>query len=259
MAVEYIVSDPSAARRGWQATRLAPFSKQVRWVNNIAELQQSGGVSGVIFANELLDAMPVKRLCWDAGVKQWQELGVGYSGEALDWQILGPARATDVALLGELPNELLALLPHGFCREVSPTAMEWWKNAAEGLNQGCLLTFDYGFEREEFFLPGRDRGTLRSYQGHRVSDDLLSEPGRKDLTAQVDYSLIRSTGEAAGLKTVAFELQGRFWNGKIAEWMRSWGETMPGWFQSEIRQLSNLTHPDHFGRAFRVLQQQRPG
>ena len=42
-------------------------------------------MSGVIFSNELLDAMPVHRLGWDAAKKTWFEWGVTVDGGKFVW------------------------------------------------------------------------------------------------------------------------------------------------------------------------------
>src|SRR5206468_3687406 len=57
---------------------LENFADQVRWFDSLASLD-ADGVCGVIFSNELIDAMPVRRLGWDAAAQSWFEWGVGLS------------------------------------------------------------------------------------------------------------------------------------------------------------------------------------
>ncbi len=61
----------------------------VRWFESWNDVPPTG-VNGVIFANELLDAMPVHRLGWDAKDRKWFEWGVNCEGEEFAWtQMLG--------------------------------------------------------------------------------------------------------------------------------------------------------------------------
>ena len=251
--LEYVISEPSLTRREWQAERLAPFAGQVRWVGGLAP----NTVRGIIFTNELLDALPAHRLGWDAQRKVWFEWGVTEIQGELTWQRLeqSPSPPT-LALLPELPAELLAILPDGFTTEVNPAAIAWWRSAAAALAEGWLLTDDYGLLADEFFQPQRSAGTLRGYHQHRFADSLLAQPGEQDLTAQVNFTTIIRAGEAAGLLTEAFVSQRQWLTQIMGRTGRSPGDFAP-WDSARVRQFQTLTHPEHLGRAFSVLVQRR--
>ena len=87
--LEYWILEPSPRRRQWQEKTLARFNGRVRWFDSWGALPPTG-VHGVIFSNELLDAMPVHRLGWDAQNKTWFEWGVGTEGSQFVWQKLPP-------------------------------------------------------------------------------------------------------------------------------------------------------------------------
>jgi SAM-dependent MidA family methyltransferase len=126
--------------------------------------------------------------------------------------------------------------------------------AARALQRGKLMTIDYGRVNEA--VPESFQGTLRAYKNHRVTADLLAHPGEQDLTAHVNFSRIRAAGEAAGLQTEAVVTQEAFLT-NIAT--RLWRELGPAhaWGARQIRQFQTLTHPEHLGRRFRVLLQER--
>src|SRR5205823_2938276 len=69
-SLQYWIIEPSSRRHGWQKERLENFAHHVRWFKDLDALPP-GGVRGVIFSNELLDAMPVHRLGWDAALGRW--------------------------------------------------------------------------------------------------------------------------------------------------------------------------------------------
>ncbi len=157
---------------------------------------------------------------------------------------------------GRSLSALEDVLPDGFTLEVCPAAEAWWRDAASILDRGKLLTIDYGLTAEQFFAPERKDGTLRAYRGHRPISDVLGDPGQQDITAQVNFSALRAAGEAVGLKTDSFQTQTQFLT-QIAA--RLWDAEAPNGplAPDRARQFHILTHPDHLGRAFRVLVQSR--
>lgn len=252
-ALEYGIVEPSLRRRAWQGTTLGSLAEKVRWVADLDDFAP-GGVRGVIFANELLDAFPVHRLGWDARAGRWFEWGVGVEGERLAWTRLPELVAS---LPPGVPDAaaLQAVLPDGFTVVACPQAAQWWRRAAGALEHGRLLTFDYGLTAEECFAPQRTAGSLRAFSRHCVSGDVLADPGEQDLTAHVNFTTLQQAGEAAGLRTVGLVSQGQF----LVEVVRRIESAGAGgfWKPERTRQLGTLVHPQHLGRAFRVLVQER--
>ena len=147
------------------------------------------------------------------------------------------------------------MLPDGYIVESAPAAERWWRDAAGALAHGKLLAIDYGFTADEMFSPARARGTLRAYCRHHVNDDLLANPGEQDLTAHVNFSAIQKAGEDGGLKTEFFSSQAKFLTEIVAKAAQA--NSLGTWSPSQSRQFQTLTHPEHLGRAFRVLVQSR--
>jgi SAM-dependent MidA family methyltransferase len=207
----------------------------------------------------LLDAFPVHRLGWDAKNKCWFEWAVALDGERFCWaRSAGGPPANSLfagSLAGEPPALLLDVLPDGYTIEISPAAETWWREAAAALTRGKLLTIDYGYTDEERFSPSRTQGTLRAYSRHRVGDDLLADPGEQDLTAHINFSAIQKAGEAAGLKTEAFCTQPQFLTRVLQKCVAD--KSFASLDARQVRQFQTLTHPEHLGRAFRVLVQSR--
>lgn len=253
--LEYCILEPSARRRHWQQETLKQFSN-VRWLTGPLP-DGNAKLRGILFGNELLDAFPVHRLGWDARAKTWFEWGVKLESEKLAW-----CRGADLRFTTGLPSGLqhfppaiLDVLPDGYIIEMSPAAETWWRQAAGMMACGKLLAIDYGFSGQELLSPGRLRGTLRAYHRHRVTDDLLAFPGEQDLTAHVNFDAIEAAGWAAGLKTELFCTQPRFLTGILQAAMKE--KAFAQWTPSRTRQFQTLTHPEHLGRAFRVLVQNR--
>ncbi len=253
--LEYCIIEPSARRREWQSETLKNFAPRVRWFTDFANLKpktQNSKLTGIIFSNELLDAMPVHRFGWDAKNKKWFEWGVAVDGEKFIWAKMPESGLNPPSSIFDLPPSLLEVLPDGYALETSPAAENWWREAAGFLGRGKLLVIDYGLTADELFSPARANGTLRAYFRQHVSDDLLANPGEQDLTAHVNFSAIQKAGEEAGLKTEFFGTQTKFLT-QILE--RTLKEKSFEWSASRTRQFQTLTHPEHLGRAFRVLAQ----
>jgi SAM-dependent MidA family methyltransferase len=251
-SLEYWILEPSPRRRQSQKEILAEFPGRVRWFESWDALPPSG-VRGIIFSNELLDALPVHRLGWDAAGGKWFEWGVALEPGRYVWKKL-PKLENGVPV-PVLPAELLAVLPDGFTTEVCPAALQWWRRAAQTLRGGKLLAFDYGLTTEQFFTPERKDGTLRAYYRHHASRDVLERAGEQDITASVNFSAIRDAGESAGLVTETFATQEQFLTDIVATLadQPGFGE----WFFPHARQFQTLTHPEHLGRSFRALVQKR--
>ena len=256
-SLEYWIIEPSSNRQLIQRKEFSMFGARMRWGRSLSDLPGSG-VQGIIFSNELLDAMPVRRFGWDARAREWFEWAVGMRENRFGWEKLPVEPGSVRALLAEagllLPGEAMAHLPDQFTVEVSSAAASWWREAAARLRSGKLLAIDYGLKAEDYFAPQREAGTVRAFHRHHLNPDVLAHPGEQDLTAHVNFTHLQSVGEAAGLQTEGRLGQAQFLTG-IAR--RTWEDPsrFGPWTPSCLRQLQTLIHPEHLGRAFQVLVQ----
>ncbi len=285
--IEYGIIEPSLRRQEWQREKLGKFAPRVRWFADLKRLARAARHTSrheVIFSNELLDAMPVRRFGWDATAKAWFEWGVALEGEKFVWAklpcTLAPQSGERAGARGAFENlpsspGLLAVLPDGYTIETCPAAENWWREAAGVLKRGRLMTLDYGLGAGELFSPSRPGGTLRAYFRQHVVGDLLANAGEQDITAHVNFQAIQAAGESAGLATESFSTQAQFLTRILERAVKdkSFGEPVAskrlvspesggggsgdGWNVSRTRQFQTLTHPEHLGRAFRVLIQSR--
>ncbi|HKQ38542.1 MAG TPA: SAM-dependent methyltransferase [Verrucomicrobiae bacterium] len=231
--VEYWIVEPSENRQKWQQETLNEFAGKVRWFKALPD-----SVTGVIFCNELLDAMPFKRIGWDAKNQTWFEWCVT---QDLQW-----ARVPY-----PLPNdtEFTAVLPDGYGWEISVAAGKWWISAAHALRVGKLCAIDYFLEDHQVWRPERVNGTARAYRDHHVSNDLLADVGEQDITAHVHVTPLQKLAEKAGLTTEALITQAVFLTRILQQ-----GAPLP---EQYIGQFKTLTHPEHLGERFKVLIQSR--
>ena len=252
----YWLIEPSVDRQNRQRLKLENFSDQIRWFGS-SDAMPRESVRGVLFSNELFDAFPVQCLRWCSPRQRWIEWGVGWESDRFVWKPMDGQQDWTHSLLRagfEFGPELLAVLPDGFQLEISTRASEWWRSAAGALAGGKLVTIDYGWTSMERLEPSRAGGTVRGYSQHHLVDDVLAAPGEYDITAAVNFTQLQRTGEEAGLTTEEWIHQEEFLTRSAIDGIKS--GTL-GWTGERVRQLQTLIHPDHFGRAFRVLVQSR--
>jgi SAM-dependent MidA family methyltransferase len=252
--LEYRLLEASPARRTWQEETLRSWLPKVTWAPDMQSMGERP-VTGIIFSNEFLDALPVHRLAWSATRQHWQEGYVAVEGGAFSW-LWRPPAADLTEHLPQAPTSLAAVLPDGFTIEICPAAITWWRAAASILGRGKLLTLDYGLKAEERFQPKRAQGTLRAFRRHHAGADLLIQPGEQDLTAHVNFSALMEAGAAAGLRTDGLVRQSKFLTEIMAR-ARLAGEPFEPWDEKRTRQFQTLTHPEHLGHKFQVLIQSR--
>ena len=169
-------------------------------------------VTGCVLSNELLDALPVHRVRMERGTLRELYVGIqsdvadGYEGQLVE--VAGDPSAPD---LEQRLSDLGVNLADGQTAEICLLLDDWAASVASTLDTGFVLTIDYGRNAPDLYDPAqRPHGTLVTYRSHRQTDSPLADPGRQDITAQVDFTSVRLAGERAGLSTVGELSQGRF-------------------------------------------------
>jgi SAM-dependent MidA family methyltransferase len=95
--------------------------------------------------------------------------------------------------------------------EVNLAALEQLERIAAALDHGYVLTIDYGYTAEEIAGGRRfPRGSLMSYHKHQVFDDVLADPGGRDITAHVNFTALERRGEELGLASQGLRTQAQF-------------------------------------------------
>ena len=103
-------------------------------------------------------------------------------------------------------------------------------------------------------MKRRRQRRWRAYRRHRPAADILENPGQQDITAHVNFSVLRDVGQSFGLVSEPLQTQAQFLT-RIFEKVAKGQPDSSEWTQGQTRQFQTLTHPDHLGRAFRVLMQ----
>jgi SAM-dependent MidA family methyltransferase len=165
----YLILELSAElqqrQRASIARELPHLIEHVHWLENLPE----DPLTGVLFANELLDAMPVHR--FHVSERSIEQMHVAWEGQHFVWH-MQPADDTV-----RHRAEALAL-PTPYISEINLQAEAWVRSMGEHLRQGVLLLIDYGFPRAEYYHPQRNEGTLMCHYRHRAHHDPLILTGQ---------------------------------------------------------------------------------
>jgi SAM-dependent MidA family methyltransferase len=194
-ATRLTLIEDSPAARAAQAEVLGPHAALLdRSLSSLAGLQNP--VRGVIFANELLDAMPTHAVAMgDEGLR---EVFVDYR-DGRFVEVLGePSTPRIAAYLARAG----ATLAPGWRAEVNLAAEDWIASAARSLAAGFLLVIDYGHQESELYAASHSAGTLTMFSRHTAKGDLQA-PGSCDITAHVDLTAVQRAAEAEGMTLLA--------------------------------------------------------
>ena len=254
----YAILEPSAQLRQRQRERLqqqlppALFAR-VQWLDGPLPHDWDG----VLFANEVIDALPTPRFAIQGGEVFEEHVEVDDTSASTTGfaRVLRPADAFLTGAVRHLENRLGRSLPEGYRSEVLPQLPYWIQAVAGGLSSGAMLFVDYGYARAEYYQPERSDGTLRAFYRHRMHAQPLLYPGLQDLTASVDFTALAEAGVAAGFDFAGYCSQASFLlgNGLAAVLQRIESIDDVGERQRRTGEVKRLTLPSEMGERFQVM------
>jgi SAM-dependent MidA family methyltransferase len=211
--------------------------------------------AGVIFSNELLDALPVHRVVRSGG--ELREIYVALDGEGRLMESAGPVSTPKLA---EYFREQGIELAVGQEADAGLEAARWIEDAGHRLGRGFILTVDYGYAARELYDVARAGGTLLGYERHRTTEDWFRAPGEQDLTAHVNFTAIEMAGRRVGLEAVGLVSQSQFLLALAgANQLKDFEDAEASEAERYRTRLAfqELIHPDGMGETFRVLVQEK--
>ena len=241
----YDILEVSADLRARQKTlleeRLPHLVNRVHWLNTPPD-----NISGVVIANEVLDALPVHLVRWtDTRI---MERGVTHSGSAFEWQ----ERLPQIPALHQLAQHIN--VPDDTLSEISLAARGLVKTLSSRLHQGVLLFIDYGFGAREYYHPQRSCGTLMCHYRHHAHDDPFFLPGLQDITSHVDFTAVAEAAIDAELHLYGYTTQAHFLvNCGITDLLAETDPKNALDYLPLSAQLQKLTSPAEMGDLFKVI------
>ena len=224
---------------------LPDFVNSVQWLDDLPT-----SFDGVVIANELLDAMPVRRF----------HLKQGKTYEQYIAQRNGVLYFEDVPLDEPRLVERLALLQQqtslaevdDYTSEVNFYAEDWISTLAQRCHTAVILLIDYGYPRSAYYHAQRSSGTLMCHYQHRAHSDPLVLTGIQDMTAHVDFTAMADAALAGDLQVAGFTTQAHFlMNLGLLDKLAT--QTPSDASIQMVNEIKRLTLPTEMGEQFKVM------
>jgi len=233
---EYWILELSADLRQRQKSiiekSIPEFIDKVKWLDTLPEQ-----FSGVVLANELLDAMPVQ--LFQKAEKGINEVNVIWLDDKFVFKFNPSTDDRLMARLTDIEAELEIELAAGYVSEINFAAEDWLKSIAERLQQGDAQ---------------RKQGTLMCHYRHRTHPDAFVYPGLQDITAHVDFTAMADAALEENLKVIGYTNQVSFLMGAGLLELAALNDE--GGVQKQIEtasQIKKLTLPHEMGELFKVI------
>jgi SAM-dependent MidA family methyltransferase len=255
LPARYAILEPSADLRQRQQTRLrerlppAVFAR-VEWLQTPIPTRWNG----VVFANEVIDALPTSRFAILDGEVFEEYVALDATGGFV--RVDRPADALLAAAVRHVERQCERPFRDGYRSEVLPQLPYWLQAVIGGLDAGALLLIDYGYPRREYYDPRREDGTLRAFHRHRMVDNVFARVGLQDVTVSVDFTALAEAGTGAGFEFAGYCAQAGFLIGngleqRLAEHERHAADEAAR--HALRQQAKKLTLPGEMGERFQAI------
>ena len=213
----------------------------------------------LIIGNEFFDALPIRQfIATKTGFcERMVDMGKGEGNFVFSRGKALPR------LPGDYPETEPGTIPEGSIIEQCPLAQKLMRDIALKITRqgGAGLFIDYGYERpkkESGFCAG---DTLQAVLSHAYHD-VLSSPGKADITAHVDFTTLAKIARSAGVEVPAIVNQRLFLNqmgGLVRVRQLCQHATDSAQKKTLMRSYERLTSLKEMGRLFKVMALVSPG
>ena len=197
--LEFISVEKSAYHRDFQSKLLKDFEN----IKFYEDLESVNNITGIIYSNELFDALPINLIRKVDG--EIFEVYITVINEKVKEVLRKPSEE----ILSYL-KDLSIDLPDGMTTEINLMAKNLIQDIGKRLNKGFVFTVDYGYPSKELYKPYRMRGTLICYYKHTYNENFYQNVGLQDITSHVNFSALVFYGKQVGLDFVGFTDQAHF-------------------------------------------------
>ena len=216
------------------------FSK-IQWIDELPEQYE-----GIIFCNELLDALPVDLIKKESG--KYYQKGIGVENHVLIWK---DKLIEDISNYDEID---LKNLPDNYLAEYPLHIKNWLNKISQSVSKGIVFIIDYGFNHTEYFHEQRSQGTLMCHFKHYVHDNPLIQVGIQDITTHVNFSYVAREASKLGLNVSGFISQANFLiNCGILNLLEKINLEDSTLYMKSVSEIQKLLSPSEMGDLFKVM------
>lgn len=245
----YYILEVSGFLRHHQKTlfeqEIPEYLSRIQWLDS----WPTSPFSGVIIANEVLDAMPVHRFLRSSdnileSMIVWDETQQACVEKFCASQ--------DPTLIDYVTTHIPSSYAP-YCSEVNLLLPGWFQACYQALEEGIILCFDYGFPRHEYYLPERNQGTIMCHYQHRAHPNPLIHIGEQDITAHVDFTHVAEAAHDAGFTVAGYTNQASFLvNAGMLSLLENSLQT-PQQKANSLQAVKKLLQPHEMGELFKVI------
>lgn len=177
------------------------FFARIIWLDTLPS-----AFTGIIIANEVLDALPVH--CFQIENNEIKERCVTVENNQFTWCLRTPTKPQLTERVLELKKHYH--LPEQYASEMNLHLPTFIKQLISTLTKGMVLFADYGYGQQEYYHPKRSKGTLTCFYQHKKYENPLWYPGLFDITAHVDFTSVIENAIDHGCELNGYTSQAAF-------------------------------------------------
>jgi SAM-dependent MidA family methyltransferase len=222
------------------------LAARVRWLQCLPE-----SFSGMVLANELLDAMPVSRFrIIETGP---QESFVTQDEQGLRETFEEPTTPGLAETVQAIETSVRGLCID-YVSELNLRQGPWLQSLGGIMRHGAVLLIDYGYPQSEYYHPQRNTGTLMCHYRHRAHPDPFLWVGLQDITSHVDFSALSEAGHRAGFDLAGYTTQAHFLMATGLDQILAASDPNDLTRHMQLVQgVKRLTLPSEMGERFKVM------
>lgn len=167
----------------------------VHWLDTLPQEP----ISGVIIANEVIDAMPVTKFLYADNTLQ--EYFVTCTDNEFSYVLQSPSPELQAAFINAKIKDYII---QPYSSEINPWLQPWLSSISNCLHTGAILLCDYGFNRVQYYHPQRNQGTLICHHKHKTITNPFLNIGLQDITAHVDFTHVAEVASVNNLHIAGY-------------------------------------------------------
>lgn len=241
--VSYILVESSKYHQQWQRKVLASFNN-ISYRNDLTDAHK---IKGIVFSNEFFDAFPVHVIEKING--HLYEVMVTVLNDAFEEKLV-PLENEEI--FSYLSKQQMTI-KEGQRIEIPLPMMRYYKQLCEKIEQGVLLTIDYGYTNKEWAEAIHRQGSLRGYRQHRMTTNVLRNPGRMDLTTHIHWDALQH--DTFQTHRLIPQTEFLLYSGILEEWKHTDSADPFSVEQKRNRAIRTFLEPGQISGSFQALLQ----
>lgn len=245
LPAQYVIVEVSADLKQVQKQQVSQLGPELQALVVWQDAPPAEPFEGLVFANEVIDALPVEVFKYEDSCFQRLMLTSKQGQLEECWE------AFPTAMEEQLMQMNLGL-SDGYRSEFLPNLSAWLDSVTNSLTRGWAFFIDYGYGRPHHYHPQRNTGTLVCQRRHQANFNPYQDIGLQDITAFVDFTAVAEGLQHAGFSIDGFSTQGDFLvNAGIQDFLDPNADYRE--YYQLVAEMKQLVLPEEMGEKFKVM------